>query len=43
MIRILDIDNDGFIDYREMVVIKKDDVFDFYYKKKMYKKGDFFL
>ncbi|XP_068741585.1 leucine-rich repeat-containing protein 74B-like [Montipora capricornis] len=38
--RILDTDNDGFIDYREMVAIKKDDVFDFYHKKKMYKKDD---
>lgn len=40
---ILDIDNDGNIDYGEMIVIKKDEVFDFYYKKKIYKKDDLLL
>ena len=40
LIRILDTDNDGMIEYREMVAIKKDDVFDFYHKKKTFKKDD---
>lgn len=40
LVRILDTDNDGNIDYGEMVAIKKDDVFDFYHKKKTYKKDD---
>lgn len=40
LIRILDTDNDGMIEYREMVAIKKDEVFDFYHKKKTFKKGD---
>ena len=40
LIRILDTDNDGMIEYREMVAIKKDEVFDFYHKKKTFKKDD---
>lgn len=40
LVRILDTDNDGNIDYGEMVAIKKDDVFDFYHQKKTYKKDD---
>ena len=40
LVRILDTDNDGNIDYGEMVAIKKDDVFDFYHQKKAYKKDD---
>lgn len=40
LIRILDTDNDGMIEYREMVAIKKDEVFDFYHKKKIFKKDD---
>ena len=33
LVTILDADNDGTIDYSEMVAIKSDDVFDFYHKK----------
>ena len=33
LVNILDADNDGTIDYSEMVAIKSDDVFDFYHKK----------
>lgn len=40
LVRILDTDNDGNIDYGEMVAIKKDEVFDLYHKKKTYKKDD---
>ncbi|CAH3038932.1 unnamed protein product [Pocillopora meandrina] len=40
LVRILDTDNDGNIDYGEMIAIKKDEVFDFYHKKKTYKKDD---
>ena len=40
LVRVLDTDNDGTIDYGEMIAIKRDDVFDFYHKKKVYKKDD---
>ena len=40
LVRILDTDNDGNIDYGEMIAIKTDEVFDFYHKKKVYKKDD---
>jgi hypothetical protein len=39
LVNILDVNNDGEIDYSEMVAIKGDEVFDIYHKKNL-KKDD---